>query len=58
METETKLWSMVAGVMIFAITYQIKFGNNGSLIVAGMVLFSIGFGYYGGLLRKPKERKR
>ena len=60
MKTETKFWSMMAGVIILTITYQIKFGNNASLslLVTGIMLFSIGFGYYGGLLRKAEESKR
>jgi hypothetical protein len=58
MKNETKLGIMMAGVIVFAILHQIKFGNNGSLIVAGIMLFSVGFGWYGGLLQKLKEREK
>ncbi len=47
MENLTKTILSAIGMIIFSVIYQITIGNQGAILVGMMVLFSIGFGWYG-----------
>ncbi len=46
MKEMTKFVFILMGLVGFAVIAQIKIGNQGSWIIWGVALFSIGFGWY------------
>ena len=46
MRNFTKMFLCMAGFIILAGVYQFRIGNDGSLIIGGILMFSIGFGWY------------
>ncbi len=47
MENTTKTILSALGMILFGGIYQITIGNQGAILVGMMILFSIGFGWYG-----------
>ena len=46
MENKTKMFICMGVLILIGIAYQIIYGNQASLFIGGIMLFSIGFGWY------------
>lgn len=54
LKNKTKMNLMILGLVIFGVLAQYRYGNNGAWIIAGIILFSVGFGWYAGLVKGEK----
>ncbi len=58
MKEMTKFLFMFIGLVGFAVIAQIKIGNQGSWIIGGVALFSIGFGWYAKSTKEQEVKKQ
>ncbi len=56
MKTRTKLWLMLIGMIIFGTLAEFTFEHT--WIIAALLLFGVGFGYYAGLENKQKKKSK
>ncbi len=57
MKTLTKMWLMLMGIIIFGTLAEFTFEHK-TWIIAGLLLFGVGFGYYAGLENKQKKKSK
>jgi len=46
MRNKIKAFIMMGMIILVATISQVKYGNQGSLILGGMLMFGVGFGWY------------
>jgi len=46
------------GLFILGIVYQLTYGNRGSILVGGIVIFGLGFGWYASKTKEDELAKK
>jgi len=46
MENKTKMFICIGLIILMGIIYQVVYEDQASLLIGGILLFSIGFGWY------------
>ena len=58
MENMTKMLLCIMGLFILGIVYQLTYGNRGSILVGGIVIFGLGFGWYASKTKEDELAKK